>query len=111
MWSCVGHWGHSGRSCQCCNFAKGEVNDSCHACIAAAQSLPLVSTIASFCSFAGETAVRALSVRWKQLPATVVKLVADWLPKPSLAGAVLATTAIHPWRADPGNFVPWLRGT
>ena len=88
-------------SCQCCNFANGEVNDSCHACIAAAQSLPIVSTIASFCSFAGETAVRALSVRWSQLPTTVVKLVGDLLPKTSLAGAVLVTTAIHPWWLTP----------
>ena len=109
VWSCVGHWGQCGRSCQCCDFAKGEVSGSCFACVAAAQSLPIASTIASFCCFAGETAVRALSVRWSQLPTTVVKLVGDLLPKTSLAGAVLVTTAIHPWRLTPETLFSEMR--
>ena len=108
-WLCVqcmcvhnsGHWGQCGPSCLCCRYAAGERNGSCLACVAAAQSLPIVSTIASFCCFAGETAVRALSVRWSWLPTTVVELVGDFLPKTSLAGTVLVTTEIHPWRLFP----------
>ena len=95
-WSCVGHWGRCGQNCPCCDFANGEVNGSCIACVVAAQSLPIVSTVASFCCFAGETAVRALSVRWSWLPTTVVELVGDFLSKTSLAGTVLVTTEIVP---------------
>ena len=58
-------------------------------------------SVASFCCFAGETAVRAVSVRWSRLPTTVVELVGDLLPKTSLAGTVLVTTEIHPWRLFP----------
>ena len=103
-WRCVGHWGQCGQSCQCCRFANGEVNGSCLACFAAAQSLPIVSTIASFCCFAGETReVRAalsgrLGLRGSLIPATVVKLIGDLLPKTSLVGTVLVATEIHPWR-------------
>ena len=103
-WRCVGHWGHCGESCQCCRFANGEVNGSCLACFAAAQSLPIVSTIASFCCFAGETReVRAalsgrLGPRGSLIPPTVVKLIGDLLPKTSLVGTMLVATEIHPWR-------------
>ena len=103
-WRCVGHWGHCGESCQCCRFANGEVNGSCPACFAAAQSLPIVSTIASFCCFAGETReVRAalsgrLGPRGSLIPPTVVKLIGDLLPKTSLVGTMLVATEIHPWR-------------
>ena len=94
-WRCVGHWGQCGQSCPCCRFANGEVNGSCLACFAAAHSLPIVSTIASFCCFAGETReVRAalsgrLGPRGILIPPTVVKLIGDLLPKTSLVGTVL----------------------
>ncbi len=82
------------------------MNGSCLACVAAAQSLPIVSTIASFCCFAGETReVRAalsgrLGPRGILIPPTVVKLIGDLLPKTktSLVGTVLVATEIHPWR-------------
>ena len=48
VWAAVGHWGLCGQSCPCCRSAVGEVFGTCDACDAAAQSLRVACTIASF---------------------------------------------------------------
>ena len=48
VWFAVGHWGLCGESCPCCRSAVGEFHGTCDACDAAAQSLRVACTIASF---------------------------------------------------------------
>ena len=48
VWIATGHWGFCGQSCPCCRSAVGDGFGTCDACDAAAQSLRVACTIASF---------------------------------------------------------------
>ena len=87
VWIPTEHWGLCGQSCLCCRSAVGEVFGTCNACDAAAQSLRVASTIASFIreeqSKREVVAALAGSVgpHGRLLPRTVMMAIADMLPK------------------------------
>ncbi len=102
VWVARAHWGLCGQSCPCCRSAVGDCHGTCDACDAAAQSLRVACTIASFIreEQSKREVVAALTgsfgPRGRPLPPAVMIEIGDMLPEirgiaasPGLAGVAL----------------------
>ena len=102
----IQHWGFNcGQSCPCCRSAAGERFGTCDACDAAAQSLRVACTIASFIreeQSKREVVAAALTRSFGPRGNPVMINIGDMLPeiRGIVAPAGLAGVALRCWQVD-----------